>query len=259
MIGGVCRRLRQAAAMLSVGGGAVRWRLLTAVVAACLGSTAFTRAAQAYDQTFTPNNVGQQPAWLIPAMNASTAESHQLARHWPSNTAFWDVGGVPVYVGTPAQLDAMGQRKVERSMQSGCDWGIHRPHAVYLLTAIKCPRSAHFHDGLYTTAPVKTAEVTFIHEVLEYLADPAFPDNKTRVDGHVVEVCDYVYQYSRYDRAHRAWIPDFVYPSFFTRGKGPYDYFGKLAGPITPGTRDIARDPDRLGRAQSPILSWKAR
>lgn len=238
MIQGTRGWLRAPSAKVSGAGrsGALLTRLLAVVAAVCLASVGFAATAQAYDQTFTPDWTGSEPVWLIAAMNASRTESHQLARHWTGvNTAFWDVDGVAVYVGTPSQLDAMGQRDSERWMQTHCTAGMHRPHKIDILTAGAFRGCGQpLHGGHYYTRSVKEDEIDLTHEVLEFLVDPAFPVADTRVNGHIAEVCDWVEDDSRYDQAVGAWIPDFVYPSFFTDGRGPYDDFGKLHRPISP-------------------------
>ncbi len=222
MIGEIRRRL------------CVTW-LVAAGALACVGLGGLAGAAQAYSETFSPYWTGAEPAWLTAAMTASRLESQQLARHWTGvNTAFWDVDGVRVYVGTPRQLAAMGQRNSERWMQAHCTAAMHRPGKIDVLTAGAfrgCGRPLH--GGHYYTRSVKDDEIGFTHEVLEFLVDPSFPVSDTRVNGHIAEVCDWVASDSRYSRAAQAWIPDFVYPSFFADGQGPYDYFGKLRRPIS--------------------------
>ena len=196
-----------------------------------------TATARASDTTFTwyaPNY--RAPAWLYPAINASMAESQQLVKHWThANDAYWDVDGVPVYVGTPSDLDAMGQKNSERWMQANCAAGIHRPHKIVILTAGAFRSCAQpLNGGNYYAFPAKDDEITLIHEVLEFLIDPAFPIAPTRVSGHIAEVCDWAEAFSHYDRSTGSWTPDFVYPSFFTRAKWPYDYFGRVRHPISP-------------------------
>lgn len=203
--------------------------LFLVVVALCV----WPAIAQGRDTTFSPYYSGQEPGWVIPGMNASGVESQHLARHWKTNTAYWDVGGVPVYIGTPGQLDKLGQRNSERWMQSHCAAGIHRPRKIVVLTAGAfhgCVQQLH--RGKYFTRTVKDDEITFTHEVLEFLVDPAFPIADVRIKGHIAEVCDWVDGDSRYDKASRMWIPDFVYPAFFTGGHGPYDFFGKVKHPL---------------------------
>jgi hypothetical protein len=197
--------------------------------------------------TLTPWYKGSEPNWLIPAMNTAVVESHVLVKHWSNtNTAYWDVYGVPVYIGTRSELDAMGQKKFEREMWANCDEGIHRytpgsnglsgphpsayPYTIAILTAgpSKC-----LEHGKWSA---KDHETTLIHEVLELLVDPKnVPHHYRRINGHIAEVCDWVGGYSRYDPADGAWTPDFVYPSFFQGGPRPYDYFGRRRKPVPAG------------------------
>ena len=177
------------------------------------------------------------PSWLEHATNAAVTESDVLVQHWrnvvPTGPASWGASGVPVYVGTPSQLDAMGQKGWEQWLQANCAFGFHRPEEIVVLTAgtFRC-KGTSLPYGKYYTAPIKTDQVTLGHEVLEFLADPFLPKKPTFVNKHEVEVCDYANGYSRYDKANRAFIPDFVYPSFFEDGPGPWDYLRKLPGPI---------------------------
>jgi|GEM_PF-3966116 len=101
-------------------------RLVAAVGVSCAIAALLAGAAQAHDTTFTAWYKGTEPSWLIPAMNASVAESYQLIKRWSNtNTAYWDVYGVRVFMGTRSQLDAMGQKKVEHELWANCDDGIH--------------------------------------------------------------------------------------------------------------------------------------
>lgn len=149
-------------------------------------------------------------------MNAAGAESHALVQHWShTNTAFWDVYGVPVYIGTRSQLDAMGQKNVADVMWADCVEGKHRyttgnslsgphpsayPYTIDVLTAgpSKC--------GEHGKWSAKDDQITLIHEVLELLVDPKRPEHYRRVNGHIAEVCDYVGRYSRYDQTDQSWI-----------------------------------------------------
>jgi hypothetical protein len=220
--------------------------LLAALAVVSLATAAFAGTAQARDTTLSPWYEGSEPNWLIPAMNAAVVESHVLVKHWSNtNTAFWDVFGVPVYIGTRRQLDAMGQKKFEREMWANCDEGIHRYTPANSLSG---PHPSAYPDTIVilTAGPAKCLEhgkwsakdhqTTLIHEVLEMLVDPQnVPHHYRRVNGRIAEVCDWVGGYSRYDQADGAWIPDFVYPSFFKHGSFPYDYFGKRTNPLPTG------------------------
>lgn len=225
----------------------IPWQLpILALALSSVVVVGFAPPAQARDTTLSPWYTGSEPSWLVPAMNAAAAESHVLVSHWSNtSTAFWDVDGVPVYIGTRRQLDAMGQTKLEREMWANCEEGIHRytptnslsshhpsayPYTIVILTAgpSKCLEHGRWSG--------KDHQVTLIHEVLELLVDPRnVPHHYRRVDGHIAEVCDWVEGYSRYDAADHSWVPDFVYPSFFKRGSPPYDYFGERKTPVPAG------------------------
>lgn len=186
--------------------------------------------AEARDTTFSPYTKGPSPDWLVPAMNASRAESQQLVKHWDkTDTAFWDAFGVPVYIGTPRQLRAMGQGGLAKSMQDDCEHGVHRDGKIVILTAGSW---SCINDGEFYVMTDKQNQVSLTHEVLEFLVNPDFPEHKRRVNGHIAEVCDWVRHYSRYDKKNGAYIPDFVYPSFFKRRGRPFDYFHKRNDPV---------------------------
>ncbi len=176
-------------------------------------------------------------------MRASMSESSALANRWSNtNAAYWDVDGVSVYIGTPKQLDEMGQKAYEQVLQKQvCAYGAHEylpntsdPYRIWVLTAGKWTRTRHckVNNGKYLKLSAKQNEVTLVHEVLETLVDPKQPVHKRRVNGHLAEVCDPVHTVSKYDAADGSWIPNFVYPSYFKGGAGPYDFFGKLKKPI---------------------------
>jgi hypothetical protein len=217
-----------------------------ALAICCIATASFAAVAQARDTTLSPWYKGSEPNWLIPSMNAAVVESHVLVKHWgQTNTAYWDVYGVPVYIGTRSQLDAMGQKKLAREMWASCDDGIHEytpsnnvsgpypsayPYTIVILTAgpSKCRERGKW--------SAKDHQIALIHEVLELLVDPInTPRHYRRVNGHIAEVCDWVGGYTRYEQADHAWIPDFVYPSFFKRASRPYDYFGERKTPVPAG------------------------
>jgi hypothetical protein len=78
---------------------------------------------------------------------------------------------------------------------------------------------------------------TASHEVLEMLADPeAIRCIQVGTRVYALEVCD-VPEAQSYDIDGVA-VSNFVFPSYWSRGKGPWDHLGKLKGPcplIGPG------------------------
>jgi hypothetical protein len=211
--------------------------LLTCVAVSCLAA-AFSGTAQARDQTFTPFTEASFP-WLVKAMSATRAESFQLAKHWHTNTAFWDFGGVPVYIGAPRQLDRLGQRAYEQALQKVCAYGTHQytpEHPTTLggittwsrIVVLTAGSWSCINHGKYHTLSTKVVEATLAHEVLEYLVDPKDPVDIRKINHHNVEVCDPVNTKYAYDQQDGAWITDFVYPSYFEEGSFPVDYFGEL-------------------------------
>lgn len=87
----------------------------------------------------------------------------------------------------------------------------------------------------------------FGHEVLETMADPltnktwAMPDRRVAAYevADAVESDDFAYQIDG------VWVTDFVLPSYFSTGAGPWDFGGHLHGPcpaLTPGGYMSIRD-----------------
>lgn len=66
------------------------------------------------------------------------------------------------------------------------------------------------------------------HELLEMLVDPI---GETESSSYLEEVCDPV-QFVWY-WLHGAWVSDFVTPSWFTGGPGPWDMAGQIHAPRT--------------------------
>ena len=216
---------------------AVALALATAALATTSG-----RASATSSLTFSPYLAHYPgPAWIVAAENASAWESHQLVKHWrKAHTAFWDAGGVPVFIGTPKQLDRLGQRPYELALQEVCAYGTHQytpkhpineygfksTSRIVILTAGSWSCIDH---GKYHSLPTKVLETTLIHEVLEYLVDPEDPVRFVRVNHHNAEVCDPVNKRYRYDKHLGAWLTDFVYPSYFKDSSSPYDFFHELS------------------------------
>lgn len=61
-----------------------------------------------------------------------------------------------------------------------------------------------------------------LHEIEETLVDPSA---STRIGPYTKECCDPVE-----GQVYRDWLPNFVYPSYFSGGPAPWDYLQQLTG-----------------------------
>jgi hypothetical protein len=185
---------------------ALRW--LTALL--CCAFTFGAGAAQAAGVTkFTAHHIRPLP-WLKRAQGAVVRESHYLIMHWgQTDTATWGSPGVPVYIGTKADLVAMGQGPAVQMLLKHKAVGAH-----FCGTNGVAKKIVLF--GIHAaTAPLVS------HEVMEALVDP---DCTRFVNGHIAEVADPVVGHFYWDRTYRVYMADFVFPSYFRGGSFPYDY-----------------------------------
>ena len=189
------------------------------------------------------------PSWMADTLTATTNESLQLAKRWRARfaaTAMTGYGsisqGIPIEVGRPQGLDNMicitGASTTETCSHwliSHCAWGKHfyQPAngIAWIAVLTYGPTKCFQHDNRDLR---KTLTTTLAHEVLETLVDGNFK-RRVKILGqwYDEEVCDPVERFSYYDKANGVWMPDFTYPSFWTGGKRPYDYMGKVKHPFS--------------------------
>jgi len=226
-------------------------RLITVTVAGlAMGAAVPSVAHAALPETFTPV-VGHNPRWLSRAVNALEAQSQVFRRHWSSwdqvaGEAFFDVDGIPTYIGTPKELTALGQGAWVTYMEQRCYVGIHvyrfkpepPPHGLFVATRPKVIvlTSAQWLAKCRYRFSVKSDEISLSHEVLETLADPKANEfNQStfwRINKIGVEVADPVEHHGYYDSIHGAWLSDFTLPSYYLNDQhGPWDFMGVLKGP----------------------------
>ena len=180
--------------------------------------------------TITPYFKGAEPQWMPPFLGALQKESTGVARKWHSNSAYPDVMGIPIYVGTGKQLTALGcfiaspevpHNGCAYALTNECDWGMHfltsGSGGIAVITSVPksclgkaaaahvravCPHT-NFGGGQVAACP-RLLEDTISHEVFEALVDPAAgisqpatPDRWETVGvwsikNRDVEICDKV-------------------------------------------------------------------
>lgn len=176
--------------------------LLTSHASAHVPTKRFTLIDKRYDQRITWGRPTYYEPRDLALMDAITWESRLLRQHWGTPVVRWGGGGYPVII---TDRDSVVQA-------CGGGLGCHWPDEA---VAEWWP----FHDG----TPADGGWVT-AHEVLETLVDPGPVFDKP-------EVCDDV-NGALVTAPNGVELPDFLYPSYFDGGPGPYDLKGWQDGPL---------------------------
>lgn len=182
---------------------------------------AFAYPATAAAQTFTlVQQSGQEQRWTANMDQALSGQATQVAAQWgtPSPVVVQDTtcsslcgGQYALYLGTHAWLISIGFPASDVNSFEGA----HYVPGAYGFVSTDVP----FHSGMRQVHSSVT-QTALSHEFVEILENP---------QGGNPEIADPVNRVSY--KSGNVSLSDWVFPSYFSGGSGPWDYLGVLTGP----------------------------